>query len=287
MSTDDDILADAQRALQQNRDTLAREQAKRMANAPNGQRSGFAGVYDCMSTVAQVSASPRYSLCQQCRARIFGMERERGLCDLCVQWRSDRREHLRSAIPADFRWADLSRPLIPPGMDSVVVMEEGRRQALEWIASDAPLLTIVGSKTGSGKTTLAAAVANALIDAGSEPAWIRADLLNPEHPNQEDATSAFRAATRKKTAIIDGIGKEAGTAAAGSGVAAMRQPWVADIINGLHSIDGRRVVLTIDHDRQQLEAFYGASAVRRIVTRTNRVHVIALQRVSVIKPAEF
>ena len=94
-------------------------------------------------------------------------------------------------------------------------------------------------------------------------------------------------AKTRKFVIIDGVGKELGGANRESGILAQRQAWMMDILNEMHSIEGRRVVLTIDLSRELFEDAYGKDAVRRVVTRSNRVHVIALERIAPIREVSF
>lgn len=277
-----DELARAQAALDRRRGQVAREERSRIAG-----RSGLGAAADVFAAVAgeRVDAPP-VARCA-CGARLLSHERERESCDGCASggWRAERRAQLLERIPAPFRWADLEHRLVPPGGVAPVVSEEGRGGALAWRTSGAPLLSVVGAETGSGKTTLVGAVACGWAAAGLDFVWMHASELDWSRP---DAEANLQRALRAKRLVLDGIGQNLGMAPADTGLAAMRAPGVIHFVTALYEARGPDfVALTVDLTRAQLEASHGAGVARRIASRSDRVHVVKLVRQRRPEYAEF
>lgn len=292
--TDAEEIEEAQRALMVQREASALELRRRL-----GPRSGLGTAAEIVGALAgpvEVSPPPRC----RCDARLHGHERERGTCDACAGggWRGQRAQELLERIPEPFRWANLEAPLIPPGETSPVVIEEGREEARAWVSGSLPLLVIVAevqahdkrwyAQTGAGKTTLAAAVARALIEGGTSVAWVGARHLDPTHPDPERARAALRSLETSPAVVLDGLGKELGGASeeVAPGVAAQRKVWVGRWIQDMHEDTKRRAIVTIDVTSSALIGAYGNDAFRRLA-RSPRAQVIRLRRTSAIDCARF
>lgn len=266
--TEADEIAEAQRLLETNR-------ARARATSP------LAPVADALGTgIRQAEVAPEVLPWRRCGcgARLWGEERERGTCGTCREGgpAAHRRRELVARIPETFRWARLDAPLVPPGKSALVVSEAGRGAALAWRSSDATVLSVVGADTGTGKTTLVGAVARAWSDDGLDFVWMHASELDWSRP---DAEENLRRALRAKRLVLDGIGQNLGGALPNSGLASMRSPGVIHFVTALYERRGPDLVaLTIDLTREQLTDSHGAGVVRRIASRSNRVHVVKLER---------
>jgi hypothetical protein len=280
-------------------DTLARAQAtleRRRAELPADRLASAGAVLGALGELEPAPALPRCT----CGARlVLSHERERGTCDGCASGglRAERARELLERIPAPFRWADLDRPLVPPAAAAPVVLEEGRLAARAWLTSGIPLLTIVAevqehgrwvAQTGAGKTTLAAAVARALIGTGEAVEWVACRDLDPTHPNQERARVALRKAETGRAVVLDGLGKELGGSsdAAGPGVAAQRKAWMMRLIHDIHEDTKRRIICTVELTSGPLQDAYGSDFFRRIA-RSPRATVIRLRRVDALDFSRF
>jgi hypothetical protein len=263
-------------------------------------RNGLKAAADVLRALVPAANPPPVPppRCVSCGGRLFGAERECGTCGTCAAGGSaaDRRRELLERIPAPFRWASLGAPLIPPGGLSPVVLEEGRLAARAWVDSDTSLLTIVAeqpgaragemaAQTGAGKTTLAAAVARALIERGLSVEWVACRDLDPTHPDPERARRALRRAETGRVVVLDGLGKELGGASgdAGPGVAAQRKVWMMRLIHDIHEDTRRRVIATVEVTSGPLQDAYGSDFFRRLA-RSPRATVIRLRRT---EPLDF
>jgi KaiC/GvpD/RAD55 family RecA-like ATPase len=146
----------------------------------------------------------------------------------------------------------------------------------------------VVAQTGAGKTTLAAAVALALLELGHGVAWVACRDLDPTHPDQERARAALRRAETAKVVVFDGLGKELGGASqdSGPGVAAQRKQWVMRLVPEADESEGRRFIFTVDSTSGPLQDAYGADFFRRIA-RNPRAAVIRLRRTDAIDFERF
>lgn len=225
-----------------------------------------------------------------CGARLWGPEREAGRCPLCADVTA--LSPLAARVPALFRWTNLEVPMVPPGGDVPVVLEEGRLAARAWVESGQRLLTIVAeqpgptrgsmvAQTGAGKTTLAAGVGNAWAARGLDFEWVSCRDLNPQHGIPERAQESLRRATRAKRAIFDGLGKELAGASddAAPGVAVQRKAWMTALIEELHELADRTYVFTVDLTSSALNLAHGSNAFRRLA-RNPHGTVIRLQRIA-------
>lgn len=219
------------------------------------------------------------------------------LCDGCLSQsaREERRRAATRAIPERYRWADLERPLVPPGGEAVVVSEEARTCAAIWLRGQKRTLTLAAkagvskSTSGAGKSSLAAAVARAAIDAGEAPVWVHAIELSPMR-DRPRAEAAYHRIVRARLAVIDGLGKELGTAGEGrgEGVAAQRIELTVALIQELHAIgaEGPRVVWTVDLSGAEISSVYGGDALRRLIDPST-AECIVLQRHSEFEGGGF
>jgi hypothetical protein len=265
-------------------DTLARAQAtleRRRAELPADRLASAGAVLGALGESVSELGTPSIQMCS-CGARIvLSHEAARGACDACALggWRAERRAQLLQGIPEAFRWADIRARLVPPSPAEAraVVTEEGRLAALGWLSTGIRCLTLVGSETGTGKTTLAAAVAASWAADGLAFDWIHAIELDWSRPDHE---ANLRRALRAKRLVLDGIGQDLGTARGDTGMASQRAPGVQNFALEMHQGRGPgRVVLTVDLTRDELSAAYGGGVVRRIASSSNTVQVVRLTRV--------
>lgn len=199
-------------------------------------------------------------------------------CPAC-EARDDGEERTRqrlARVPPEFRWADIRQPLVPPGCEGgPVVTEEGRAAGLAWLESGKRALTIVGWESGTGKTTLAGAIACSWAAAGLAFDWMHATELDWSNSDHEEA---LRRVLRAPRLVLDGIGQDLGTARGETGVASQRLPGVQRFVLEMHQGRGpQRVVMTVDLTREELNA-YGGGFVRRVATNSNVVQVVKLKR---------
>lgn len=275
MTPEEEILERAQATLLAKRAESSIALHERLQGGAGGMRRGLGTAADALNVRAPagIVVPPRCA----CSARLHGHERERGTCDACARgggWSA--RGELLSRIPKTHRWASLEVPLIPPEKTDLAVSEEGRGAALAWRSSDAFVFSVVGADTGSGKTTLVGAIARGWADAGLDFDWMHASELDWSRP---DAEANLRRACRAKRLVLDGIGQNLGGALPDSGLAAQRAPGVIHFVTALYERRGPELVaLTVDLTRAQLEASHGAGVTRRIVSRSNHVHVVKLVR---------
>jgi hypothetical protein len=195
---------------------------------------------------------------------------------LAEESRADDTRQRLARVPPEFRWADIGQPLVPPGGDGgPVVTEEGRAAARAWLDADKRALTIVGWESGTGKTTLAGAIACSWAAAGLAFDWMHATELDWTNSDHE---AALRRALQAPRLVLDGIGQDLGTARGETGVASQRLPGVQRFVLEMHQGRGpQRVVMTVDLTKEELKT-YGGGFVRRIAANSNVVQVVKLNR---------
>lgn len=220
-------------------------------------------------------------LCRRCPglkpSRLFGDERQTGICRACARGTTELRASRRNAIPTDYRWAQLDVPLVPPGWSAPCLPEVSRAAATQWFSSDRKLLT-VGGKSGSGKTVLLAAVANAWIDQGKDVLWVHASDLQGDRPDKAQVEEVERKISRAAHVCVDGIGKELALAGVESGwVAGRAGPMqrVFETINSRKLVPNARFAIAVELSTRDIERFYGVDVSRRIADDRNAT-VIAL-----------
>lgn len=220
-------------------------------------------------------------LCRRCPgltpSRLFGDERETGICRACSEGAVELRGSRRSVIPTWYRWAKLDAPLVPEGWCEPCVPEAARALASSWARGDGKLLTI-GGKSGAGKTVLLAAVANAWIDQGKEVLWVHASDLQGDRPDKAQVEEVERKISRAAYVCIDGIGKELALAGVDSGWIAGRvgpMQRVFETINSRKLVPNARFAIAVELSTRDIERFYGVDVSRRIADDRNAT-VIAL-----------
>jgi len=287
---EDQAIADAQAELDRRRLELALDKANRMRD-----RGGLGSLAAALGDGVAAPAGLELVGNCVCGASLPRPKpRSLAICAGCVAVEAvtERKSVLLERIPERYRWASLDRPMVPPGGTAPVVLEEGRLAACAWILSTAQrILTVTAevlnpstdkleAQTGAGKSTLLGGVARAAAELGVDIEWVPARLLDPTHPDQEQAQDARRRAYRASLLILDGLGKELGGAsdAAGPGVAAQRKKWMLDFLHDFH--EGRaakRMAIGVEVPARALIAAYGQDSFRRIA-REKDVTVIRLRR---------
>lgn len=215
-----------------------------------------------------------------CGSRILGKEVELGTCvdhrngpNVIRTW--------TSAIPEKYQWARLDQPIRPPdwARDAPLIPETARARAAAWcdgkFSRTRSRLAILSerdgkSETGTGKTSLAAAVARRLSSARRLPIlWVHASELRGD---QADKGAVERLVDRMIGApllVLDGIGAELGGATTSKGWQEARVAPIRDWATRMYEGNGI-VISTRDLSTTQLVASHGADFVRRIGTIDER-----------------
>lgn len=292
MNAEDETLARAQAELERRRAGLDRERLDRLrgrggiGNVAAALGSGLAaaevqlvGACPCGGKLAR-PAPAALALCPSCLSREAEVERRRVLLE---------------RIPERYRWADLSRPLVPPGGVEPVVPDAARERAAAWLRGRKRVLTIAAktgvskSTSGAGKSSLAGAVARGAIEAGEAPVWVHAIELSPMR-DRARAEAAYQRIVRARFAVVDGLGKELGTAGEGrgEGVAAQRVELTSALMQELHARgnEGPRIVWTVDLTGAEVESVYDGAALRRLID-PSIAECIVLQRLSKFEGGGF
>ncbi len=189
------------------------------------------------------------------------------------------------AIPKKYRWARLDRPLVPPdwGRRVPLVSEAHRERAALWAQGlgdgPKPQLLIACerggvSQTGTGKTSLAAAVARAVsVRTGLPITWVHASELRGDQEDKGAAVAAWKRLLNAPLSVLDGLGKETGGAQDVRGwLPARIAPIIDYSIKMYERADGIRIV-TRDLPERTMTETHGADFVRRfgwISPATNR-----------------
>ena len=269
----DEILAEAQRRLE-----------ARRAERPAGRALAPAA-----AVLARLSSddAAQPGACSACGDRLFGNHRERGRCEACANppapaW--------SLAIPERYRWAQLDAPLIPPGETRMVVPEAARLRALAWArgegegpknaitigcvrwAKDEAGNQVMGaggkpqlvSPTGSGKTTLAAAIARYCAEHRRLPlTWVHAGEMRGDYDPPETPKERMRALLRAPLSVLDGLGKELAGAENVPGWLPARMTIMQDYAAKMYDRNNGIRIVTLDLPREALAGAYGADLVRR------------------------
>lgn len=185
----------------------------------------------------------------------------RGRCATCARDDSDRlkAERLRAQldqIPEFFRWADLSKPFVPPGCKRAVVKAEAIRQAKEW----AGRLLIIRGDSGTGKTSLAAARYRFEVDRGVQCAFVCCEDLSPDGKNP---AAELRRALAADLTVFDDLGADLSNAPAGGGLAAYRGEKARRALRTRYR-RGKRSIVTTPLSNEALASAYGEDVERRL-----------------------
>ncbi len=189
------------------------------------------------------------------------------------------------AIPKKYRWARLDRPIVPPdwGRRVPLVSEAHRERAALWAngLGNGPKLNLLiacehdgKSQTGTGKTSLAAAVARFVSERTGLPiTWVHAADLRGDREDKGAAVAAWQRLLSAPLSVLDGLGKELGGAQDVRGWQPARIAPIIDYsIKMYERAEGIRIVTRDLPERTMIET-HGADFVRRfgwIDPATNR-----------------
>jgi DNA replication protein DnaC len=151
-------------------------------------------------------------------------------------------------------WARFDAPELVQRCNAIAV-----REAKAWRG----VLLVLRGLTGSGKTSLATAIARRSIDGGREGTyWIDCEDLSPDAPNQSKAAKLHNNALRGRLVILDDVGADLCNAPENGGIASIRSERVRRIIRHRYKHE-LRTVITTKYDDDKLKAWYGDDTLRR------------------------
>jgi hypothetical protein len=209
-----------------------------------------------------------------CKFRCGATLARPGACDACwaVEERKTRSEGTADALaslPAGFLrdgWARLGNPRLAAKIGAVNV-----QRAADALASPLAVATVITGGAGSGRTSLAVAMAQRLIAQGVRDGgeayhvargvrFVSAVALVGSRGDADEAV--LETAKRATVLVLDDMGKELAGARGESGVAAQRALPTIELLDYRFNA-GKPTIVTLAIPRESVQSVYGEGHARR------------------------